>query len=65
MNQNDVSLVKNDELIMQLTDKPTSKHFHDPDKHAYVREKVRQLCRLLVVPKEVHHSLKKCAFDVK
>ena len=43
--------VINDEILMEYAQKLTSKHYADPDRHVYVRDKVRQLGRLLVVLK--------------
>jgi len=44
-----------DELIMQYAQKLTLKHYADMDKHEYIRSKVREIGRLLLVLKSEHN----------
>ncbi|XP_049323407.1 uncharacterized protein LOC125782687 [Astyanax mexicanus] len=49
MHQDDVSLaVRNDHYILQLAQSLFNKHGHDPSKHEYIRQKIRELGRLIV-----------------
>ena len=41
-------VAKSDDTILKLGDKLCNKHGHDADKHNYVRQKMREMARLLV-----------------